>query len=495
MVNQAPCALILSDEIPQSRNAGSILLYRLFAGYGRKDYETKGPRDERGEARQGAIGEGREEAQNFERDHFDISKDRSQAKLFVIGPKPHPEAELLDCPYRELAMPLRRLETSRFSKWKRSLQALGLIPLPSHRKVFNLLGGFRSEVVVCVMQNTPWILTAERTARKLGIPLVLIVHDLNEEFEKVFPWAKQALLKRNRQVYRAASRRLCVSPQMAEYLEKRYGVPGEVMYPNRSEELQPRALDDSLVLRESIQRHEARGERREGHASATLTLGYAGSLAYGYGEELVKLIDVLREVGARIRMFSPRPSGILDALNHATDVVEICGYRPALEAWTDIQKTCDAIILPYSNPAGSNELLYRTHFPSKLAEYLALGMPVIVSGPEFATGVKWAKGKRQERHEVGGEGQARHKAIGEGQEAKGREGNFEREHFDILKRAPNGAVPCTTREELVAVLQRLKADGELRRELAQRALEAGKRDFDPGRIREGLWRTLQETAA
>jgi hypothetical protein len=44
-------------------------------------------------------------------------------------------------------------------------------------------------------------------------------------------------------------------------VEERYGVPGEVMYPNRSEELQPRALDDSLVLRASIQRHEARGER------------------------------------------------------------------------------------------------------------------------------------------------------------------------------------------------------------------------------------------
>jgi hypothetical protein len=258
-----PRLLILSDELPQSRNAGSILLWRLFQGYGLEargesgqpeaaDHRTTGPRDEGGEKRQGALGEGREEARNFEKDHCDISKDRSQAKLFVIGPKPHPEAQLLDCPYRELEMPLRRLETSRLSLWKRSLQALGLVPLPSHRKLLKLLGGFQPQVVVCVMQNTPWILTAERTARKLGIPLVLIVHDLNEEFEKVFPWAKQALFEKNRYVYRAAARRLCVSPEMADYLEKRYGVPGEVMYPNRSEELQPRPLEMSLTLRAEV---------------------------------------------------------------------------------------------------------------------------------------------------------------------------------------------------------------------------------------------------
>ena len=233
-----PRVLVLSDEIPQTVFAGGIILHRLFAGYSEQP-EIEVCRSDLGEESRTPVSKLPSSAS-------------PSAKLFVIGPKPHPEAELLDCPYRELRMPFRRLETSRLSKWKRSFQAVGLIPLPSHRKVLNLLGGFRPEVVVCVMQNTPWILTAERTARKLGIPLVLIVHDLNEEFEKVFPWAKQALLKRNRQVYRAASRRLCVSPQMAEYLEKRYGVPGEVMYPNRSEELQPRPLEMSLTLRAEV---------------------------------------------------------------------------------------------------------------------------------------------------------------------------------------------------------------------------------------------------
>ena len=201
--------LVLSGELPQTRNAGGILLFRLFRCW-------------------------------------------PQSALLILGPAPHAKAELLDAPYRRLTMPLSRLETTRFSVHKRSLCAAGMIPLPSHRRVAGMIGDFRPEVVVCVMANTPWMLTAERTATKLGVPLVVIVHDLNEEFEKVFPWAKHALFRQNRRVYRAASRRLCVSPEMADYLKQRYGVAGEVMYPNRSEELQPRPLEMSLTLRAEV---------------------------------------------------------------------------------------------------------------------------------------------------------------------------------------------------------------------------------------------------
>ena len=206
-----PNVLVLSGEIPQTMFAGGIVLHRLLSGY---------PKD----------------------------------RLLVIGQPPHPDARLLDCPYRFLQTPLRRLEKTRFSCHKKSLAAMGLIPLPSRRTITRLIGNFRPDVILCVMTGTPWLLTAQRTARELGLPLVLIVHDINEEFEKVFPWAKAALFRKNRDVYRSAARRLCVSPEMAAFLEKRYGVPGEVMYPNRSEELQPRPLAMSLTLRAAAEK-------------------------------------------------------------------------------------------------------------------------------------------------------------------------------------------------------------------------------------------------
>jgi glycosyltransferase involved in cell wall biosynthesis len=286
------------------------------------------------------------------------------------------------------------------------------------------------------------------------------------------------------------------------------------MYPNRSEELQPRPLEMSLSLRgqgdrkqetgaseqtaygqrhtESAQATDSSPVTRDSlQASAPLTLGYAGSVAYGYGEELVRLIPLLREVGARLRMFSPKPTGILDELNHATDVVEICGYRPALEAWKEIKESCDAVILPYSNPAGKYELLYRTHFPSKLSEYLALGMPVVVCGPEFATGLRYAQAEKLKR----GKAEMLKISLQEFQTLpRGRLTEPRLSVSEFLHFAPNGAVPCMTREELVACLRRLREDGNLRRELAGRAVAAGQCDFDPQRIRESFWRILSEAA-
>lgn len=239
--------------------------------------------------------------------------------------------------------------------------------------------------------------------------------------------------------------------------------------------------------------------------STPLTLGYAGSLAYGYGEALVDLIPVLREAGARILISTPRPPEKLKALLEATDVVEWMAHRADInEMWWTMQERADVMILPYSNPAGPHELLYRTHFPSKLTEYLALGMPVIVSGPRFATGVRWACEAQQTGDrslEIGG-GRCQ-KKMGDRRLDVGEEEPLSSisqlpssgARLEILDRAPNGAVPCTSREELVAVLRRLKVDRELRCELARRAFEVGMRDFEPGRIKRDFANILAESAA
>ena len=248
-----------------------------------------------------------------------------------------------------------------------------------------------------------------------------------------------------------------------------------------------------------------------------LTLGYAGSLAYGYGEALVTLIPVLRETGARILISTPRPPEKLKALLEASDVVEWMPHRADInEMWRTMQEQADVMILPYSNPAGAHDLLYRTHFPSKLTEYLALGMPVIVSGPEMATGVRYARGAARKmedgRSEMGGQA-GRSEIEDRRLEIEGKAGRLEDEDWrseearssisqlptprsesEILDRSPKGAVACTSREELVACLRRLREDGELRCELARRAVDAGRRDFDPVKIRKGFWKVLAEVA-
>ena len=77
---------------------------------------------------------------------------------------------------------------------------------------------------------------------------------------------------------------------------------------------------------------------------------------------------------------------LFDAIS---DNILFCGYaNTALETWERIKTECDVVILPYSFDLQFKKL-YETHFPSKLCEYLSLGMPVIIAGPSYATGVIW----------------------------------------------------------------------------------------------------------
>jgi hypothetical protein len=200
------------------------------------------------------------------------------------------------------------------------------------------------------------------------LPLALIIYDDPEEIEPVRWWTRPLVQHFNRKVYAAARARFCVSPQMSEALETRYGVRGEVLYPNRSRRTVSRPMELNRVLR-----------RQNG-----LVIGYVGNLAYGYTERLEQLLPMFRRHGITLRVYSLQTPRFIDQPG-----VEYAGAHNLDELWSEVQKNCDVVILPYCGPEHGHEKLYRTHFPSKLPECLALGMPVLISGPSYATGVRW----------------------------------------------------------------------------------------------------------
>jgi glycosyltransferase involved in cell wall biosynthesis len=373
-----PRTLIISQEIPQTINAGSILFRRLFLGY-------------------------------------------PAERLLVIGEPPQPGAELLPCRYQTVSCLGRRLETTRFSRVPRTLDALGIHRV-SDRAVEKLVGEFKPDVVVTVMQSLSFYGAAYRYARKHTLPLVLIVHDLPEEFERVFPAARPAQRRLNARIYNYASKRFCISPQMRDYLADVYGAAGDVLYPNRSEDLKPRPIALNKELRNGN----------------NLTIGYAGSLAYGYGPQLAKMVAAFEQTRSALRIYSRTP------LPTSSSAVQFAGYAPAEETWKRIQNECDAVILPYAFDDVGNELLYRTHFPSKLPEYLSLGMPIIVIGPSYATGVQWAK-------------------------------NNPEATLTVESNCP---------ADWARAIERLRESNELRIKLAECAVVSGNRDFDPVQIRK-----------
>ncbi len=318
--------LILSGQIPHSISAGNIQLLRLFSGY---------PAD----------------------------------KLLVIGPTVSTGAKKLTCSYETLLPPLNRLNTTRFHSWRRTARILGLLPIKSLQEVDRLVGNFQPDLVLSLMETSDYYELAERYARSMGIPLYLIVHDTNEDFERVFCWAKKAQFAKDQRIYRFAKERFCVSPEMAEFNERRFGVPGKVLYPIPDPEIRPRPLEWSNE------------QRQPPH----LTIGYAGSMAYGYAEMMLKSLPLLEASGVRLELCSPKPSGKVAGLLESP-IVKWHGYLPSQEAIRKLQERCDVLWLPYLEPAGENERLYRTHFPSKLCDYLQAGPSARdVTGPVART--------------------------------------------------------------------------------------------------------------
>ena len=385
MTSALPRVLILSDEGPQSGTAGGLLMHRLF-----RDYPPE--------------------------------------RLHVLARHvPTIGDPLPDVAYQKLLVPWHRFEASRFSRLKRSLRAWGLVPPASISRLDGLLGAFKPEVVFCVMQHAQYYDTAHRYARLRGLPLVVAVHDVNDEFEPVLPWARAAARRRDGEFYRAAVRRLCISPEMERLCAANFGAAGSVLYPNRDEELRPRPLAHSAALRRA----------------GVLTVGFAGNLNYGYGTALCQLLPAIRRAGIKLVLYSRPPGAEIATLAAATDCCEFRGFVPSGVAWAGIKQDCDAVWLPYPNPAGAMESLYRHHFPSKLPEYLALGLPVIVTGPDYATGMRWA-----------------------------------RANFTAVACASGSNQP-----EMENLLRQLAADHARRARLAESGWQAGQRDFDPAAIR------------
>ena len=374
-----PFVCIVSQEVPHSKAAGSIILHRLF---------NQWPAD----------------------------------RLVVYGPRPPDGAEKLQCDYHEFRSRIDRIQYSRLAPLAPILSHLFPVELPT----ITLPKG---AVVVSVMQSSAYYRAALRVARDNRAPLILIIHDDPEEIEPVRWWSRFILRHFNTQVYRAASLRFCISPQMAIVLAERYGVQGNVLYPNRSRTIKPRPENANYAL------------RREGR----LVIGYVGALGYGYGHRIEQLLPIFRRRGVIIRIYS-----LQEPWFTSDPSVEYAGrFSEPNQIWPRVQAECDAVILPYhGNPGRGHEALYTTHFPSKLTEYLALGMPLVITGPTYATGVQWG-----------------------------------RDH-------PNACVviPCTIQEQWDQVLQHLIDDPPYRSALANGAVAAAFGEFDPVKI-EAMFRS------
>lgn len=389
-----PRILFLTNEAPHTAGAGAIVFHRLF-----RDYPP-------------------------------------ECLRVITNRPPPPAAARLDCAYRSLTLPVDGLNRTRFWTWRTALRVLGGASLVPLSRIDAALEGFEPDIIATLMQDSWYYDLAARYARQRRRPLVLFVHDVAAGFEPVAAWLRPRQLARDAALYRQASRRLCISPGMVRAFEGEFEASGEVLLPPRSDATPAQRPDQCRDLKQS----------------GRLTLGYAGGLHYGYGEQLHQMLPVLRRTGTTIEIFGPLPGGSLESLRSATDVLNFRGYASTPEeAWRGVLARCDAVLQPYANPAGEHARQYRTHFPSKLGDCLALGLPLLITGPADASGMAWCLDR------------------------------------------PGSALPVTAPEPaaLEAALGKLKNEPDLRVALAARA-QALAREFDAPPLRRRLEKIFEE---
>jgi hypothetical protein len=202
---------------------------------------------------------------------------------------------------------------------------------------------------------------------------------------------------------------------MAIEYEQIFGVNGRVLYPSRARS----ALNE---LSPAIRCH---------LASRALTGVFAGTVAGpGYVHALAAMARQLARVGGKLVVYSSvgraeAASLHLDLLN-----VEFRGLVPAKILKEQCQKEADFLYVPMSF-GESDSVNMRLSFPSKLADYTEMGLPLLIRGPKYCSAVQWAR---------------KHPGVAEVVETENDE-----ELLQAVKRLSNPQTRCTLADEALRI--------------------------------------------
>jgi glycosyltransferase involved in cell wall biosynthesis len=242
-------------------------------------------------------------------------------------------------------------------------------------KINALVDGFGSESVLTVAHGCGWLAAADFAAQQ-DLPLHVIVHDDWTRVVQVTSAFRAWLEKRFARVCRQAQSVFCISPAMCAAYEQRYGVSAEVLYPMRARD---------------CAQFDAPPERVAKNVDAPFTIAFAGSInSDSYIQALLSLQEAVSSLGGRLLIFGPltaeeaRRSG----LNEPHAIVR--GLLSAAELMARLRTEVDALFVPMSF-ATEDRPNMELGFPSKLADYTAVGLPLLIYGPNYCSAVAWAR--------------------------------------------------------------------------------------------------------
>lgn len=294
----------------------------------------------------------------------------------------------------------------------------------------------RPEAIITVCHGLYWLVAA-KVSSFVKLPLHLIVHDHVPTTLAASERLRTRILRDFGRIYSTAASRFCVSEAMAIEYERIFGVGGQVLYPSRARSA---LREPSRAVRCHV-------------ASSALTGVFAGTIAGpGYVNALAALARQLARVGGKLVIYGSL--GRKEAASLGLDLpnVEFRGLVPAKILKEQCQKEADFLYVPMSF-GESDSVNMRMSFPSKLADYTEMGLPLLIRGPQYCSAVQWA-----------------------------------RKHSDVAE-----VVETEDEEELLQAVKRL-SDPRTRGTLAEEALRIGDLYFSHSRAESMLFSTLADSA-
>ncbi len=230
------------------------------------------------------------------------------------------------------------------------------------------------DAVLTVAHGFGWV-AAARIAEDAKLPLHLIVHDDWPRVAFIPETFRWWLEKQFRRVYHQSASRMCVSPGMRSSFLERYGKDADVLFPSRS------PLSPSFEIPPS----------RLSQNTEPFTVAFAGTInSDGYISALVLLRKALEQISGRLLIFGPLDEVNAQSFGLASKEVVLGGLLSPAELLLRLREEADCLFVPMSFRAADRFNMEHA-FPSKLADYTAVGVPLLIYGPSYCSAVKWGR--------------------------------------------------------------------------------------------------------
>ena len=119
------------------------------------------------------------------------------------------------------------------------------------------------------------------------------------------------------------------------------------------------------------------------------TFAFAGTInSPGYARLLRHLAECLDAHQGQLLIFGPVTSEQAASAGLAHPRIRICGLLPSGELMTRLRNEADVLFVPMSF-APEDRINMQMGFPSKLTDYTAIGLPMLVCAPPYSSVVQW----------------------------------------------------------------------------------------------------------